>query len=221
MACRRNAPSQPALPPVRPPTPDYLFQMISSDYFAYKVKNYLVIVDRYSGWPVVRLCQDETASELITALREFFCVYGTPEEIATDGASVYTAEKTRSFLDTWGVKHRVSSAFNPHANLRAETAVRTMKRLIQENVGTKGSLDTDKMALALLTYRNMPDRDTARSPAQVLYARQLRDAVPCDPARLQLRAEWVLTREAREKALAKRHEARGQQLEEHTRPLQP
>ena len=31
----------------------------------------------------------------------------------------------------------------------------------------------------------------------------------------------MLTREAREKALAKRHEARGQQLEDHTRPLQP
>lgn len=31
----------------------------------------------------------------------------------------------------------------------------------------------------------------------------------------------MLTREAREKALAKRHEARGQQLKEHTRPLHP
>lgn len=171
MACRRNAPSQPALPPVRPSTPDYPFQMISSDYFAYGGKNYLVIVDRYNGWPVVRLCREETAGELVTALWEFFCVYGTPEEIATDGASVYTAEKTRSFLEMWGVKHRVLSAYNPHANLRAETAVRTMKRWIQENVGPKGSLDTDKMAWALLAYRNTPDRDTARSPAQVLYAR--------------------------------------------------
>ncbi len=77
------------------------------------------------------------------------------------------------------------------------------------------------MAMALLAYRNTPDRDTGRSPAQVLFARQLRDGVPCDPSRLRLQKEWVLTREAREKALSKRHEIREVQLEEHTRALKP
>ena len=55
VSCRRNAPSQPALPPVRPPSPDYPFQLVSTDYFSYGGKNYLVVVDRYSGWPVIRL----------------------------------------------------------------------------------------------------------------------------------------------------------------------
>ena len=77
------------------------------------------------------------------------------------------------------------------------------------------------MTMALLAYRNTPDRDTKRSPAQVLYARQLREAVPCEPSRLRVRKEWLLTREAREKALAKRHEVRGEQWAEHTRGLAP
>ena len=75
--------------------------------------------------------------------------------------------------------------------------------------------------MALLTYHNTPDRDTKRSPAQVLYARTLRDAIPCNPAALQLCKEWVLTREAREKALARRHEVRGQEFDAHAHPLHP
>jgi transposase InsO family protein len=148
-------------------------QLLSSDYFAYAGKSYLVIVDRYSGWPVIKQCKDETAGELVSALREFFCQFGTPEQLASDGGSVYTSSTTQAFLKTWGVTHRVSTAYNPRSNLRAETAVKSMKRLIQQNVGPSGSLNTDQLAMALLTYRNTPDRDTHRSPAQVLYARSL------------------------------------------------
>ncbi len=84
-----------------------------------------------------------------------------------------------------------------------------MKRLIKDNVGPGGSVDTDKFAAALLQYRNTPDRDTLLSPAQVLYARQLRDVVPVAKERLVLRKEWILTKEARENALLKRHQVRG------------
>ena len=164
-------------------------QMLSSDYFTHAAKSYLVIVDRYSGWPVLKQCRDDTAEELISALRDFFCTYGTPELLATDGGTVYTSSKTQAFLKTWGVRHRISTAYNPHANLRAETAVKSMKRLITENTGPSGTLNTDALATALLTYRNTPDRDTKRSPAQVLYARKLRDAIPCPLVDLQLRKE--------------------------------
>ena len=85
------------------------------------------MVDRYSGWPTVRICKNGTSTELLMMLREFFCVFGAPEEIATDGASVFVSRETQQFLELWAVKHRVSTAYNPHANLRAETAVKTVK----------------------------------------------------------------------------------------------
>ena len=181
----------------------------------------MVLVDRYSGWPCVCLCQTESAKELITTLRSHFSTWGTPEELTSDGGSAYVAGETKRFLEDWDVRHRISTAYNPHSNLRAETAVKTVKRLVSQNTGVRGSLDTDALALALLQYRNTPDRDTGRSPAQVLFARKLRDGVPCNPEDLQLRTEWVLTREARELALAKRHEVRGAAWEEHTRALGP
>ena len=101
MTCIRNAPSQPATPPVDPPVPCYPFQYISSDYFESAATSYLVIVDRYSGWRSVYKCRDGTAAELVKVLREFFCMWGTPEELASDGGAVYVAAATRRFLTDW------------------------------------------------------------------------------------------------------------------------
>ena len=66
--CVENAPSQPAAPPKPIPLPDYPFQMISADYFSYSGHAYLVIVDRYSGWPLVIHSKEETAEELVRVL---------------------------------------------------------------------------------------------------------------------------------------------------------
>ena len=118
--CRHNAPTQLPTPPRPPSTPQYPFQLISSDYFVINGHTYLVIVDRYSNWPVIRKCKTESASELISSLREFFTTYGVPEQLASDGGSNYTAEQTRIFLETWGVKHRISSAYKPQSGVRGK-----------------------------------------------------------------------------------------------------
>ena len=191
--CTKNAPTQLPLPPVHPPLPKYPFEMISSDYFNYNSHNYLLLVDRYSNWPAIRKCKDESANELITALREFFCTFGVPTAITTDGGPTYVAAATQEFLANWGVSHRLASAYNPHANMRSETAVKSMKRLIAAKVGPGGNINNDAIASALLSYRNTPDRDTQRSPAQILFARQLNDSLPCNPEKLKLRPEWYMT----------------------------
>ena len=84
--CHKNAPTQLPIPPVHPSLPQYPFQMISSVYFYYEGQNYLLFVDRYSNWPVIKKCKSESAEELVTALREFFSTYGVTEQITLDGA---------------------------------------------------------------------------------------------------------------------------------------
>lgn len=54
--------------------------------------------------------------------------------------------------------------------MQAETAVESMKRLITNNTGSGGTLNTDALATALLNYRNTPDRGSKLSPAQILFA---------------------------------------------------
>ena len=217
--CDVNAPSLPAAPPTQLDHPTYPFEHVCADYFFYLGHMYLVLVDRYSNWPSVFFPKNGNSIVLVEILREYFATFGCPKVISTDQGSSFMSFEVEEFLQRWEVHHRVSSAYYPHSNLRAETAVKTVKRIIMGNVSADGSLDNDDFVAALLQYRNTPDRDLKLSPAQILFARELRDAVPVHGSRLKLCKEWILTAEAREVALARRHQLREEALSEHTRKL--
>jgi len=66
--CNQMASSQAALPPTSPIVAVHPFQCICADYFHHQGINYLVIVDRYSNWPIVERAQDGSKG-LIEVLR--------------------------------------------------------------------------------------------------------------------------------------------------------
>merc|ERR1712059_61011 len=111
------------------------------------------------------------------------------------GGSTYLSNRTQQFLKTWGIRHRVSSAYTPHGNLRAEMGVKSMKRMLQGNLSPNGELDTDAFSRALLNYRNTPDRDTGHSPAQVVFGRVLLDMLPIVKGGYKPHREWLLLQE--------------------------
>ena len=196
-ACHRIAPSNPKPPPTPSPDPVYPFQMICADYFCYGGHNYLVIVDRYSGWPYV--CQLTGASPaLVKKLREFFVTYGIAEELASDGGPEFTAAFTQQFLRDWGVAHRLSSVAYPHSNTRAEIGVKSAKRMIMENTGPQGDVDIPAFQRAMLTYRNTPTPLDKRSPAEIVFGRQIRDFVPVMPGKYEPCDTWTDTAANRE-----------------------
>ena len=192
-SCDENTPTQPAAPPHPLPNPAYPFEMIASDYFSYAGKHFLIVVDRYSGWLSVYPAGADGAASLVKQLRCHFLTFGISSELSSDGGPEYTAATTQRFLKDWKVKFRLSSAYFPHSNQRAEVGVRTAKRMLRENISPGGSLDTNKFLRALLTHRNTPDRDTGKSPAQVVFARPIKDFFPVQPHQFQPRAEWLLT----------------------------
>ena len=49
-------------------------------------------------------------------------------------------------------------------------------------------VDTEGMAVALLQYRNMPLLGIGYSPAQILFGRNFKDALPNHPANLRYKA---------------------------------
>ena len=218
--CNRNAPSHPSAPPTPPVRPVYPFQCVCADYFTIGGISYLVIVDRYSNWPLVWQAT-EGAKGLISALRSTFGNYGAPEEMASDGGPEFTASATTAFLRTWGVHHRLSSVAFPHSNCRAEVGVKTVKRLLSGNTGPSGTLDTDKFLRAILQYKNTPARDTGLSPAECVYGRQLRDLIPTHPGKYLPHESWREVLNAREEALRIRHMRAHERLSQHTKRLPP
>ena len=176
-------------------------------------------MDRFSSWPSVFKVPNVGADQLVKHLRHQFETYGASEELASDGGLAYVAATTQSFLKQWGCRHRLSSAYFPHSNLRAEQGVKLAKKLIRDNTDRSGSLDNDKFARALLNYRNTPLRDIGKSPAQIVTGHQLRDHLPANPMSYKPSKEWLLTKEQRELALAKRYARQEEVWSEHTRTL--
>ena len=217
--CNGNAPSQPAMPSTTPEEPEYPFQHICADYFHHEGSAYLVLVDRYSGWPITQPATNG-ASGLATILRDTFATYGIPDTLTSDGGPEFASHSTRELLTAWGVRHRISAAYRPHSNNRAETAVKTMKRLIAGNTDPGGVLGT-KFFKAILMYRNSPSPDTRMSPAECLFGRPIRDIIPGLPTRLTQAHASGNQLQHRQQALSRRQTLGRARWDEHSRGLSP
>lgn len=214
--CAGMSPSQPREPMMDTPTPEFPFQMACCDYFELAGHHYLVYADRYSGWLDLVKVQDGTFRTLSSNLRRWFAQWGVPRILETDGGPPFNGGPFSAFMEQWGVKHRLSSAYYAQSNGRAELAVKTAKRLLRDNTGKSGELDTNGVTRALLQYRNTPLRETDDSPAEIIYGRRLRDGLPTPT---DGRPEWKRLRVLREQSSARLHARVVDRYNQHTRPL--
>ena len=201
IACRTVAPSLPQEPLMPSPQPEWPFQAICMDFLETLNHSYLACADRYSGWLIVYKITPDTRA-LKSACRAIFSTYGAPEELSSDGGTMFTSHDFQAFLQDWGVEHRLSSAHYPQSNGRAELAVKTAKRILMGNTGPSGNLDNDKFARAIMEYRNTPLPDGGPSPAQLLLHRQIRDFLPSHPSLLKPHVQWIAAAKRREKVAA-------------------
>ena len=207
ITCSRIAPSQPQEPISMTPSPEWPFQQIVMDLFYIGPSTYLVCADRLTGWLILYNIKpgQAIASRLISICRGIFQTYGAPEELSTDGGPPFSSHSFRQFLETWAVMHRISSVAYPQSNGRAELAVKTAKRLLNNCIGPHGSLDNNLAARAILQYRNTPIQGIGLSPAQLLLHRRLRDFIPAQPYLYKPHPEWVDAAIRRERGLSRRN----------------
>ena len=219
VSCNINAPSNPKLPPTQDPEPPlYPFHTICMDFFSIHNKNYLAIADKYSGWLSILQLEKDNSRNVIKALREYFATFGVCEVACSDGAPVFVSKEMQDFYQLWGIKARISSAYHPSSNKRAEIAVKSAKRLIRENLGPNNSINSDKLAKALLAHRNTPDAISKTSPAMIVFGHPIRDHIPRQ--HYTPSASWKDLAEKREQSFLKRHYAEVERLERGTRKME-
>ena len=95
--CNSNAPSQPPMPSITPIQSEYPFQHICADFFHHEGSTYLVLVDRYSGWPVVSPASNG-AKGLAATLIDTFSTFGIPTTLTSDGGPEFSSQTTLNQL---------------------------------------------------------------------------------------------------------------------------
>ena len=155
------------------PVPELPWDHVSSDLFQLDGKNYLVMVDAYSGYIEVEALHDTSSVTVIKTVKANIARYGIMSKLTTDNGPQFTSREFKQFVLKYNIQHVTSSPEYPQSNGLAERAVQTVKRLIK-----KAQQDGQDVYLALLELRNTPRDQVLGSPVQKLMGRRTKTLLP-------------------------------------------
>ena len=154
-ACDKMAPSQSYEESLPADSPSFPFEDMAVDFFSDAGRSYVALCVRHSGYLSISLMESTAFEPTAKFLREHFQRFGVPTVMESDGGPPFNSHEWRKFLETWNIRHRLSSAMYPESNSRAEIGVKIAKRLIADN-SRDGDINRDEVSRALLQYLNTP-----------------------------------------------------------------
>ena len=113
------------------------------------------------------------ADNLIKGLKNVFSRYGLCDDIVSDNGSLYKSDVLDKFLKVNVIKHSYTPLYNPATNGAAENYVNTFKDKVNKIIKYGKSLN-DAIDLFLFDYRSTVHCTTGRSPARLMFKRELR-----------------------------------------------
>lgn len=186
-------------------TASFPMEAVSTDLFEISGKTFLIMVDRFSGFPLVALLRSTTTETIWKTLLEWFHMFGFPKKIKSDNGPQFR-QKFGDFCAQHDIIFSTSSPYNPRSNGLAEAAVKSVKNLLKKGGGS----DNTTFRAALLEWRSTPRTD-GFSPAVGFFGRNPRTRLPTSRSLgFQLESMTNFT-EARKKATDQRVERAGGQ----------
>ena len=150
--------------------PIVAWKSTATDLFTFQDKTYVVVVDTFSQFPVVRQLHGETMKLVLNALKDLFSNFGIPKVIISDNGPCYKSEEFCSFCARFDIVHQTGASYNHQENSITEHAMQTIKHLMIQNQS-----DT---WLALLILKSTPISGIDRSAAELLCNRMFRTNIP-------------------------------------------
>ena len=155
------------------------WQRVGTDLFTFDGNEYLITVCYYSNfWEIDRL-YDTASQTVIHKLKSHFARYGKPDELISDNGPQFSSAKFQKFMRDWDITHNTSSPHYPQSNGKAESAVKTAKRMMRKTTN-------EDQYLVLLSIRNTPQQGIDLSPAQRLMGRRTKTLVPATHTLLKM-----------------------------------
>ena len=159
--------------------PPHPWHTLGSDLFYFQRIDFLVVVDYFSKYLIVRKIPNSTSSAVIKELGMIFSEFGNPLVFRSDNGPCYSSQEFKFFMQNWLVEHRTSSPHYPQSNGLAESMVKVSKNLIEKAI--KQDLPWNKL---LLDYRCTPISSEIPSPAEILFGRKFRSSISILPSQV-------------------------------------
>ena len=96
--CMPFLPSQAQQPIIHQNNAAGPMQAIGIDLYQSRDKDYLVVVDQYSGWPFAKQLTSTTSTAIVSVLRHLFNTFGNPEKIYMDNGPNLVSKEINEFL---------------------------------------------------------------------------------------------------------------------------
>jgi transposase InsO family protein len=205
--CQEARPHQAKEPMMMIEKPSAPWVKLGTDLFSTGGKDYLIIADYYSLYPVVKELQSMTAAAVISATKEILSMFGTPKEIISDNGPCFLTDY-KEFCSKWGVKHTTTSPRHPQGNGFIENRVKVTKQTI-----TKCLKSGEDINRALLNIHATPINNILPSPAELLFGRPITMGMPNHSHHLGL--------EPHRTELHRRTEVQKMYADHHTKQLPP
>ena len=154
-------------------TPQAGWEQLGLDLFSLKNTHYLLAVDYFSQFPIVRKLQSLHSVSVIKHLKEVFMEIGVPRCIVSDGGTQFTSQEFKDFMRRWDIQHRITSPTDAQSNGQAEHFVQTIKNSL-----TKAMEGGEDLHIAILLYITTLLNHSLPSTAELLNSRKFRYLLP-------------------------------------------
>ena len=170
-ACATYREKQPAQSLLNDPASTKPWTALAMENFELNGRHYLIIVDCFSKFTVVKQSQDLTSKITNNLLLEVFSEHGLPSTIRCDHGCNFVSSQFIEFCKQLNIMVTLSSGYHYSSN-PAEQAVKTVKSLMKRCLEANTSWH-----IALIEYLSTPLGANIPSPSQLM-GRQFRGLLP-------------------------------------------
>ena len=163
------------------PIVTFPFERVHMDFFHFKGKNFLILVDVYSRWLEVRQMSHTNAAAVIKELENIYSIFGSFKEIVSDNGPPFTSSELKRYFEKKNTIVTHTPPYHPASNGSIERAVQTVKSVLRKfanDYGTNFQI-TKAIDEFLTNYRNQPHTNSKVVPTQKLFTFNPRTILNC------------------------------------------
>lgn len=135
------------------------------------------VVDYYSRFLEATFTNKIDTKHTIKFLHELFARHGAPLAITCDGGPAFKSAEFQQFCEEWGIEIISTIPYWPQQNGEIEIQNKSMLRILRISFNSDGNMEKALMNY-LLRYRSCVHPTTGKSPAELLFGRNIRDKLP-------------------------------------------